>query len=113
MPVMSDGRMQVWGDAKTTAVQRRRVNEVTISGVHETVLSWPGELGGGHRVRAAAREVCLHDGKIWNSHMKGPALAEEGATSNSIGYYYRRRLNRSLRNTQTVFSQQWDWHARI
>lgn len=44
---MSDGRMQVWGDAKTTAVQRRRVNEVTISGVHETVLSWPGELGGG------------------------------------------------------------------
>lgn len=44
-------------------------------------------------MRAAAREVCLHDGKIWNSHMKGPALAEEGATSNSIGYYYRRRLD--------------------
>lgn len=110
---MSDGRMQVWGDVKTTAVQRSRVKEVTISGVHETVPSWTGKLGGGHGVKAAVREVCLHDGKIWSSHMKGPALAEEGATSNSIGYYYRRRLNRSLRNTQTVFSQQWDWHARI
>ena len=77
-------------------------------------LRGPGSWGGGgHGVRAAAREVCLHDGKIWSSHMKGPALAEEGAPSNSIGYYYRRRLNRSLRNTQTVFSQQRCWHARI
>lgn len=67
----------------------------------------------GHRVKAAAVEVCLLDGKIWSSHMKGPPLAEEEVLSNSIGYYYRRRLNRSLKNTQTVFSQQRDWHARI
>lgn len=45
--------------------------------------------------------------------MKGSELAEEGAPSNSIGYYYRRRLNQSLKNTQTVFSQQQEWHARI
>lgn len=64
-------------------------------------------------MRAAAREVRLLDGKIWSSHMKRPALAEEEALSNSIGYYYRRRLNQSLKNTQTVFSQQWEWHARI
>lgn len=55
-------------------------------------------------MKAAAREVCLLDGKIWSSHMKGPALAEEEALSNSIRYYYRHRLNLSLKNTQTVFS---------
>lgn len=64
-------------------------------------------------VKAAAREVRLHDGEIWSSHMKESALAEEKAASNSTGYYYRRRLNRSLKNTQTVFSQQWERHARI
>lgn len=63
---------------------------------------------GGHGV-----EVCLLDGKIWNSHMKGPPQAEEEVLSNSIGYYYKRRLNRSLKNTQTVFSQHREWHARI
>lgn len=62
----------------------------------------------GHGVKAATREVRLLDGKIWSSHMKGPALAEEEALSNSTGYYYRRRLNRSLKNTQTVFTQQWE-----
>lgn len=51
------------------------------------------------------REVRLGDGEIWSGHMKGPALAQEEALSNSIGYYYRRRLNQSLKNTQTVFPQ--------
>lgn len=45
--------------------------------------------------------------------MKEPELAEEEVLSNSIGYYYRRRLNWSLKNTQTVFSQQWERHTRI
>lgn len=64
-------------------------------------------------MKAAAGEVHLLDGKIWSSHMKGRALAEEEALVNSIGYYYRRRLKQNLKNTQTVFSQQWEWHARI
>lgn len=63
-------------------------------------------------MKAAAREVRLLDGKICSSHMKEAALAEEEALSNSAGYYYRRRLNLSLKNTQTVFSQQWERHAR-
>lgn len=69
--------------------------------------------GRGHRVKTAEREVRLLDGKIWSSHMKGSVLAGEGALSNSASYYYRRRLNRSRKNTQTVFSQQQEWHARI
>lgn len=68
--------------------------------------SWP--LRGDHGVKAAAREVRLRDGKIWSGHMKG-----QRKKSNSKGYYYRRRLNRSLKNTQTVFSQQWERHSRI
>ena len=64
-------------------------------------------------MKASVREVHVFDGKIWSSHMKGPALAEADALSNSMGYYYRRRLNQSLKNTLTVFSQQWEWHARI
>lgn len=67
----------------------------------------------GHRVNAAAMAVHLLDGKIWSIHMKEPELAEEEVLSNSIGYYYRRRLNWSLKNTQTVFSQQWELHARV
>lgn len=65
----------------------------------------------GHWVKAAVMEVRLHDGKIWSSHMKGPLLAREEVLPNSTGYYYRRLLNQSLKNTQTVFSQQ--QHARI
>lgn len=64
----------------------------------------------GQRVKAAAIAV---DGKIEKSHMKGPQLAEERVPSNSIACYYRRRLNWSLKNTQTVFSQQWERHARL
>lgn len=74
-------------------------------GEHETARS---EFCG-RRVKAAAMAV---DGKISSRHMKGPQLAEEGLLSNSIGCYYRRRLNWSLKNTQTVFSQQWERHAR-
>lgn len=69
--------------------------------------------GGVTGVNAATREVRLLDAQIWSSHMKEPTLAEEETSSNSTGYYYRRWLNRSLKNTQTVFSQQWEWHARI
>lgn len=65
----------------------------------------------GHWVKTAVIQVCLRDGKIWSSHMKRPLLAQEEVLSNSTGYYYRRLLNQSLKNTQTVFSQQ--RHARI
>lgn len=102
--------MQGWVDAKITAVRWGRVKESQRSDHqqgHEMLRSW------GHGVKAAAREVCLLEGKIWSSHMKGAALAEEEALSNSTGYYYRRRLNRSLKNTETVFAQQWEWHGRI
>lgn len=51
--------------------------------------------------------------EIWASHIKGPLLADEGAVSNSASYYYRRRVNVSLRNTQAASSQRWERRAGI
>lgn len=63
MAVMSDAGCKVgcWVDAKITAVRRGRVKESQRSDrqpSHEMLRSW------GHGVKAAAREVCLLEGKI-------------------------------------------------
>lgn len=59
----------------------------------------------GHGVKTCMGETRLLSGKMWRDHMKEAALAEEGSLPNSACYYYRRGLTRSLKNTQTVFSQ--------
>lgn len=112
---MSDG-IRGWGGAKITAVQRGRVNESWRSGHQQSHEKVRPQLSGG-RVKGWkllwGECVCSVVKSGVTRHMKGPALAEEEALSNSTGYYFRRRLNRSLKNTQTVFSQQQEWHATI
>lgn len=62
---------------------------------------WARAEGGGGEVE---RSVSALTAEIWGSHIKGPLLADEGAVSNSTSYYYRRRVNVSLKNTQAVSS---------
>lgn len=108
--------MQGWGDAKITAVREEKSQRVT--------TKWPSaEPWGGAFIAGGSRGWTLLRGKCVCSMVKSAVatwkglqqrcLAEKETPSNTTGYYYRRRLNRSLKNTQTVFSQQREWHDRI